>query len=209
MARYTGSVCRQCRRENMKLFLKGDRCHTEKCAVERRNYAPGQHGQGRIKVSDYGLQLREKQRVKRTYGLLEKQFRSYFKRADRMKGVTGENLLVLLESRLDSMVYRLGFSTSRSESRQLVRHGHFLVNGSKVNIPSYKVRVGDVIEVREKSREIVRINEALDGVMRRGVPSWVELERDAFKGTVKTLPVRAEMTTPAFQEQLIVELYSK
>jgi small subunit ribosomal protein S4 len=193
----------------MKLFLKGDRCHTEKCAVERRNYAPGQHGQGRIKVSDYGLQLREKQRVKRTYGLLEKQFRSYFKRADRMKGVTGENLLVLLESRLDSMVYRLGFSTSRSESRQLVRHGHFLVNGRKVNIPSYKVRVGDVIEVREKSREIVRINEALDGVMRRGVPSWVELERDAFKGTVKTLPVRAEMTTPAFQEQLIVELYSK
>lgn len=209
MARYTGSVCRQCRRENMKLFLKGDRCHTEKCAVERRNYAPGQHGQGRIKVSDYGLQLREKQRVKRTYGLLEKQFRSYFKRADRMKGVTGENLLILLESRLDSMVYRLGFSTSRSESRQLVRHGHFLVNGRKVNIPSYKVRVGDVIEVREKSREIVRINEALDGVMRRGVPSWVELERDAFKGTVKTLPVRAEMTTPAFQEQLIVELYSK
>ena len=209
MARYTGSVCRQCRRENMKLFLKGDRCHTEKCAVERRNYAPGQHGQGRIKVSDYGLQLREKQRVKRTYGLLEKQFRSYFKRADRMKGVTGENLMILLETRLDSMVYRLGFSTSRSESRQLVRHGHFLVNGRKVNIPSYKVRVGDVIEVREKSREIVRINEALDGVMRRGVPSWVELERDAFKGTVKTLPVRAEMTTPAFQEQLIVELYSK
>lgn len=209
MARYTGSVCRQCRRENMKLFLKGDRCHTDKCAVERRNYAPGQHGQGRIKVSDYGLQLREKQRVKRTYGLLEKQFRSYFVRADRMKGVTGENLLVLLERRLDSMVYRLGFTTSRTEARQLVRHGHFLVNGRKVNIPSYLVRVGDVIEVREKSRQIGRINEALDGVMRRGVPSWVELERDAFKGTVKTLPVRAEMTTPAFQEQLIVELYSK
>ena len=209
MARYTGSVCRQCRRENMKLFLKGDRCHTEKCAVERRNYAPGQHGQGRVKVSDYGTQLREKQRVKRTYGLLEKQFRDYFHEADRLKGVTGENLLVLLERRLDSMVYRLGFATSRNEARQLVRHSHFRVNGRKVNIPSYQVRPGDVIEVREKSREIARINEALDGVMRRGLPSWVELDRAAFKGTVKTLPVRAEMTTPAFQEQLIVELYSK
>jgi len=193
----------------MKLFLKGDRCHTEKCAVERRNYAPGQHGQGRVKVSDYGVQLREKQRVKRTYGLLEKQFRAYFKRADRMKGVTGENLMILLEQRLDSLVYRLGFSTSRSEARQLVRHSHFLVNGRKVNIPSYQVRIGDIIEVREKSRQVVRINEALDGVMRRGVPSWVELQRDAFKGSLKTLPVRAEMTTPAFQEQLIVELYSK
>jgi len=209
LARYTGSVCRQCRRENMKLFLKGDRCHTEKCAVERRNYAPGQHGQGRVKVSDYGTQLREKQRVKRTYGLLEKQFRDYFFEADRLKGVTGENLLVLLERRLDSMVFRLGFATSRNEARQLVRHGHFRVNGRKVNIPSYSVRPGDVIEVREKSREVARINEALDGVMRRGLPSWVELDRPAFKGTVKTLPVRAEMTTPAFQEQLIVELYSK
>jgi small subunit ribosomal protein S4 len=193
----------------MKLFLKGDRCHTDKCALERRNYAPGQHGQGRIKVSDYGTQLREKQRMKRTYGLLEKQFREYFKKADRSKGVTGETLLVMLERRLDSIVYRLGFATSRNESRQLVRHGHFLVNGRKVDIPSFQVRPGDVIEVREKSREVVRINEALDGVMRRGIPSWVELERDAFKGTVKTLPIRAEMTTPAFQEHLIVELYSK
>lgn len=193
----------------MKLFLKGDRCHTDKCAVERRNYAPGQHGQGRIKVSDYGTQLREKQRVKRTYGLLEKQFRAYFKKADRMKGVTGENLLVLLERRLDSMVYRLGFATSRNESRQLVRHGHFLVNGQRVNIPSYLVRPGDTIELREKSRQVICINEALDGVMRRGVPSWVELDRAAFKGTVKTLPVREEMTTPAFNERLIVELYSK
>jgi len=198
-----------CRRENMKLFLKGDRCHTDKCAVERRNYAPGQHGQGRIKVSDYGTQLREKQRVKRTYGLLEKQFRSYFKLADRMKGVTGENLLVLLERRLDSVVYRSGFATSRNESRQLVRHGHFTVNGRKVNIPSYLVRPGDVVELREKSREVVRINEALDGVMRRGVPSWVELDRAAFKSSLKTLPVREEMTTPAFNERLIVELYSK
>lgn len=209
MARYTGSVCRMCRRENMKLFLKGDRCYTDKCAVERRNYAPGQHGQGRIKVSDYGTQLREKQRVKRTYGLLEKQFRSYFVKADRMKGVTGENLLVLLERRLDSVVYRLGFASSRAEARQLVRHSHFLVNGRKVNVPSYSVRPDDVVELREKSRKIVRINEALDSVMRRGLPSWVDLQRDAFKGTLKTLPVRAEMTTPTFQEQLIVELYSK
>jgi small subunit ribosomal protein S4 len=193
----------------MKLFLKGDRCHTDKCAVERRNYAPGQHGQGRIKVSDYGTQLREKQRVKRTYGLLERQFRSYFDKADRMKGVTGENLLVLLERRLDSMVFRLGFATSRNEARLLVRQGHFTVNGRKVNVPSYLVRVGDVIELREKSRQVSRVNEALDGVMRRGVVSWVELDRAAFKGLVKTLPVREEMTTPVFQEQLIVELYSK
>jgi len=193
----------------MKLFLKGDRCYTDKCAIERRNYAPGQHGQGRVKVSDYGTQLREKQRVKRTYGLLEKQFRAYFKKADQMKGVTGENLLVLLERRLDSMVYRLGFASSRNEARQLVRHAHFQVNGRKVNIPSYLVRPGDEITLREKSREVVRINEALDGVMRRGVPSWVELDRANFKGTVKTLPIREEMTTPAFNERLIVELYSK
>lgn len=193
----------------MKLFLKGDRCHTDKCAVERRNYAPGQHGQGRVKVSDYGTQLREKQRMKRTYGLLEGQFRRYFEKADRMKGVTGENLLVLLERRLDSMIYRLGFASSRNEARSLVRQGHFIVNGRKVNIPSYSVRVGDTIELREKSRQVARINEALDGVMRRGVPSWVELDRNAFKGTVKTLPVREEMTTPVFQEHLVVELYSK
>ncbi|TRO79148.1 30S ribosomal protein S4 [Trichloromonas acetexigens] len=209
MARYTGPVCRMCRRENTKLFLKGDRCHTDKCAVERRNYAPGQHGQGRIKVSDYGTQLREKQRVKRTYGLLEKQFHAYFDKADRMKGVTGENLLVLLERRLDSMVYRMGFVSSRNEGRSLVRQGHFLVNGRRVDIPSYLVRPGDVVELREKSRQVARINEALDGVMRRGLPSWVELDRAAFKGIVKTLPVREEMTTPAFQEHLIVELYSK
>ncbi|AJF07214.1 30S ribosomal protein S4 [Geoalkalibacter subterraneus] len=209
MARYTGSVCRFCRRETTKLFLKGDRCHTDKCAIERRNYAPGQHGQGRIKVSDYGTQLREKQKMKRTYGLLEGQFRAYFKRADRMKGVTGENLLILLERRLDSIVYRLGFATSRKEARQLVRHNHFKVNGRKVNIPSFLVRPGDVIELREKSREVARVNEALDGVMRRGVPSWLELDRPAFKGSLKSLPVREELTTPAFQEKLIVELYSK
>jgi small subunit ribosomal protein S4 len=193
----------------MKLFLKGDRCFTDKCSIERRNYAPGQHGQGRIKVSDYGTQLREKQRVKRTYGLLENQFHAYFEKAERMKGVTGENLLVLLERRLDSLVYRMGFATSRTEARQLVRHSHFTVNGRKVNVPSYLSRPGDVVELREKSRKVVRINEALDGVMRRGLPSWVEVDRAAFKGTIRTLPVRAEMTTPTFQEQLIVELYSK
>jgi small subunit ribosomal protein S4 len=209
LSRYSGPVCRQCRRENSKLFLKGDRCYTDKCAVERRNYAPGQHGQRRTKVSDYGTQLREKQKVKRTYGLQEKQFRLYFSKADRMKGVTGENLLTLLERRFDSVIYRLGFSISRAQARTLVRHGHFQVNGQKVNIPSFLVRPNDVITLREKSREVACINESLDSVMRRGVPSWVELDRDAFKGTMKTLPVRSEMTTPEFQEQLIVELYSK
>ncbi|MDA3902353.1 MAG: 30S ribosomal protein S4 [Desulfuromusa sp.] len=209
MSRYSGPVCRQCRRENTKLFLKGDRCYTDKCALERRNYAPGQHGQRRTKVTDYGTQLREKQKVKRTYGLQEKQFRLYFFKADRMKGVTGENLLMLLERRLDSAIYRLGFSVSRAQARTLVRHGHFQVNGQKVNIPSYLVRPNDVVTLREKSREVACINESLDSVMRRGLPSWVELERDAFKGTIKTLPVRSELTTPEFQEQLIVELYSK
>ena len=209
MARYSGAVCRQCRRENTKLFLKGDRCYTDKCAVERRNYAPGQHGQRRTKVSEYGVQLREKQKVKRTYGLQEKQFKLCFFKADRMRGVTGENLLQLLERRLDSTVYRLGFTASRAQARTLVRHGHFLINGQKVNIPSYSVRPGEVIELRQKSREIKSFNDALDSVMRRGVPSWVELDRAAFKGTIKALPVRDELTTPEFQEQLIVELYSK
>ncbi len=209
MSRYSGPVCRLCRRENAKLFLKGDRCYTDKCALERRNYAPGQHGQRRGKVSDYGTQLREKQKVKRTYGLQEKQFRLYFKKADRMKGVTGENLLVLLERRLDSIIYRLGFADSRAQARTLVRHGHFQVNGQKVNVPSFLVRANDVVTLREKSREVACINESLDSVMRRGVPSWLELERDAFKGTVKAMPVRSELTTPEFQEQLIVELYSK
>lgn len=193
----------------MKLFLKGDRCYTEKCALERRSYAPGQHGQGRTKVSNYGTQLREKQRVRRTYGVLEGQFRSYFAKAERMKGVTGETLLMLLEGRLDSTVYRMGFTSSRTEARMLVRQGHFLVNNRRVNIPSYQLRVGDEVSLREKSQQIVRVNEALDGVMRRGLPSWVELDRKAFKGVVKTLPVREEMTTPTFQEHLIVELYSK
>lgn len=208
MARYTGPSCRLCRRENMELFLKGDRCYTDKCAMKRRNYPPGQHGQGRSKASDYGVQLREKQKVKRIYGLLEKQFRGYFERADRMKGVTGTNLLTLLERRLDNVVYRLGFASSRSESRQLVSHGHFTLNGRKVTIPSIRIKAGDLVELREKSRKIVQINESLDAVVRRGIPQWLELDRDAFKGVVKILPVREDITTP-IQEQLIVELYSK
>jgi small subunit ribosomal protein S4 len=192
----------------MELFLKGDRCYTEKCALKRRNYPPGQHGQGRSKISDYGTQLREKQKVKRLYGLLEKQFRSYFSRADRMKGVTGTNLLSLLERRLDNVVYRLGFASSRAESRQLVRHGHFTLNGRKATIPSMQVKAGDLVELREKSRAVVAIGDALDAVVRRGVPQWLELDRDAFKGAVKSLPVREDIVTP-IQEQLIVELYSK
>jgi small subunit ribosomal protein S4 len=192
----------------MELFLKGDRCYTDKCAIKRRNYPPGQHGQGRTKNSAYGIQLREKQKVRRIYGLMENQFRGYFAEADRMKGVTGENLLSLLERRLDNVVYRLGFASSRSESRQLVRHGHFTLNGKKVDIPSIQTRVGDVIELREKSRKIVSINDALDAVARRGVPQWLDLDRDAFKGNLKALPVREDVTTP-IQEQLVVELYSK
>ncbi|MBD1400204.1 30S ribosomal protein S4 [Pelovirga terrestris] len=209
MSRYSGPVCRQCRRENTKLFLKGDRCYTDKCSLERRNYAPGQHGQRRSKLSDYGAQLREKQKVKRSYGLQEKQFRLYFTKADRMRGVTGENLLILLERRFDSVIYRLGFAASRAQARTLVRHGHFQINGHKANIPSQLVRPNDVISLIEKSRQIACINESLDSVMRRGVPSWVELDRDAYKGTMKTLPVRAELTTPEINERLIVELYSK
>jgi len=208
LARYTKSACRLCRRENLKLFLKGERCYTEKCAFDRRGYAPGQHGQDRKKTSDYGLQLREKQKVKKLYGLLEGQFRNTFKEADRQKGVTGENLLSLLERRLDNAVYRLGFANSRNEARQLVRHNHFLVNQTKVNIPSYLVKPGDVIGLREKSKKIVRILEALEGVARRGIPQWLELDKEQMKGTVKALPTREEITLP-IQEKLIVELYSK
>ena len=192
----------------MELFLKGERCFTDKCAIKRRNYPPGQHGQGRPKVSSYGTQLREKQKVRRIYGILEKQFRGYFEKADRMKGVTGENLLSLLEKRLDNIVYRLGFASSRSEARILVRHRHFTVNGKKVNIPSYQVKVGDVVELREKSRSINVINEALEAVARRGIPQWLELDKENFKGTVKANVTREDLITP-IQEQLIVELYSK
>ena len=209
MGRYLGPVCRLCRREGMCLFLKGDRCETDKCGLQRRDYPPGQQGQRRVKISEFGRQLREKQRVKRSYGLRERQFRSLFDRAERMRGVTGENLLALLERRLDNTVYRLGFGVTRAEARQLVSHGHVLVNGRRLDIPSALTRPGDVVELREKSRRIVRVNEALDGAARRGVPSWLELERPVFRGTVKALPQREELTAPEFQEHLIVELYSK
>ena len=193
----------------MKLFLKGERCYTDKCGYERRAYPPGQHGQGRRKkASDYGEQLREKQKVKRIYGVQERQFRGYYFKANRMKGVTGENLLVLLERRLDNIVYRLGFVGDHAEGRQLVRHGHFIVNGRRVNIPSYLVRAGDVVAVREKSRKAVRVNECLGAIERRGVPSWLELDKEKFEGRMKSLPAREDFTMP-IREQLIVELYSK
>ncbi|BDV44242.1 30S ribosomal protein S4 [Geotalea uraniireducens] len=192
----------------MELYLKGERCFTDKCAIKRRNYPPGQHGQGRPKVSNYGVQLREKQKVRRIYGILEKQFRGYFEEADRLKGVTGENLLSLLERRLDNVVYRLGFASSRTEARILVRHNHFTVNGRKANIPSIQLKPGDVIQLKEKSRSVACINESLEAVVRRGIPQWLELEKDAFKGMVKSVPVREDITMP-IQEQLIVELYSK
>ena len=209
LSRYRGSVCRICRRENLKLFLKGDRCYSDKCAFDRRGYAPGEHGQRRRgKISDYGIQLREKQKVKRMYGLSEKQFNLFFKRADRQKGITGTNLLVMLERRIDNVVYRLGFVNSRTQGRHFVKHNHFLVNGKKVNIPSYLIKVGDVIELQEKSKKVQAINDALDAVVRRGVPQWLELEKENMKGEVKGLPVREDLTIP-MQEQLIVELYSK
>jgi small subunit ribosomal protein S4 len=209
LARYTGAACRLCRRENLKLFLKGDRCYTDKCGFERRSYAPGQHGQRRGgKISDYGVQLREKQKVKRIYGVLEKQFRTYYFKADRQKGITGTNLLVLLERRLDNIVYRMGFASSRDQARQLVRHSHFTVNDRKVNIPSYSVRIGDVIEVREKSRAIASVLEAMETVVRREIPPWVEVDAGKFRGIVKAFPNREELTMP-INEQLIVELYSK
>ena len=209
MSRYRGSVCRLCRRENLKLFLKGDRCYSDKCAFDRRGYPPGQHGQRRRgKISDYGIQLREKQKVKRMYGLSEKQFRLFFARADRQRGITGTNLLIMLETRLDNVVYRMGFVNSRNQGRHFVRHNHFLVNGKRVNIPSYLVKVGDVVEIREKSHEVDAIKGALEAVVRRGVPQWVELDKDNMKGTVRTFPVREDLTMP-IQEQLVVELYSK
>lgn len=209
MSRYTGSVCRICRRENLKLFLKGDRCYSDKCSFDRRGYPPGQHGQRRgRKVSDYGIQLREKQKVKRLYGLSEKQFRLFFKRADRQKGETGINLLVLLERRLDNVVYRLGFANSRTQGRHFVRHNHFLVNGKKTNIPSYMIKVGDTVEVREKSKKVQAINDSLEAVERRGVPKWIDLGKGELKGKINAFPVRDDLTMP-MQEQLIVELYSK
>jgi small subunit ribosomal protein S4 len=208
VARYTAAQCRLCRRETEKLFLKGDRCFTEKCAVERRQYPPGQHGQRRSKISDYGMQLREKQKVKNMYGILERQFRRYFREAERKKGVTGEVLLQLLETRLDNIVYRMGFASNRNSARQLVTHGHFRVNGRRVNIPSYHLKVGDVVEVKEASRESGMINDSISKVEQRGMLSWLEMDFQNFKGTLLQIPSREEIPVTA-QEQLIIELYSK
>jgi len=192
----------------MKLFLKGDRCYTDKCAFERRPYPPGQHGHTRPKLTNYGLQLREKQKVKRMYGILERQFRMYVEKASRMKGISGENLLILLERRLDNVVYRLGFAVSRSEARQLIRHNHFLVNDKKVNIPSYLVKVGDVIKLKENSRKITKIAESLEAASKRGLPKWLECDRENFTGKVISLPSREDITIP-IQENLIIEFYSR
>ncbi|MCE2390798.1 MAG: 30S ribosomal protein S4 [Proteobacteria bacterium] len=208
MARYRGSVCRLCRREGMKLFLKGERCFTDKCSIERRNYPPGQHGQDRPKFSDYGVQLREKQKVRRIYGLLERQFRRTVRQAERMKGVKGENLLALLERRLDNVVYRLGFVNSRSEARQLVRHGHFTVNGRRVDIPSYSVRVGDLVGLTPRGKSAARIAEALDALEARTLPSWISVDKEKQQGEILAQPNREEITLP-IQEQLIIELYSR
>jgi small subunit ribosomal protein S4 len=208
MARYNDAVCRLCRREGTKLFLKGDRCFTPKCGIERRSYPPGQHGQGRSRFSEYGVQLREKQKVKRMYGLLERQFARTMERATAMKGRSGENLLMLLERRLDSVVFRLGFATSRAEARQLVRHGHFLMDGRKATIPSMLVRPGSKVAVRERSRKIARIAGALETLEGRAVPRWLETDKENFEGTVKAMPAREDITLP-IQEQLIVELYSR
>lgn len=209
MARYTGPVCRLCRRERMKLFLKGDRCFKEKCAIERRGYPPGQHGGRRARrVLGYGLQLREKQKVKRTYGILETQFRNYFKEADRQRGITGENLLVMLERRLDNVVYSLGYASSRSQARQLVRHGHVLLDGRKTTIPSLQVREGQTIAIKEASRKNDQIRASVETARGRGVPEWLELDAESFTGKVTRLPIREDIKLP-IQEQLIVELYSR
>lgn len=208
MARYLGSVCKICRREGMKLFFKADRCYTDKCAFERRSYAPGQHGQSRGKISEYALQLREKQKVKRVYGLMETQFNNTFREADRAKGITGENLVSYLERRLDNVVHRLGFAGSRKEARMMVTHGYFKVNGRKTDIPSYRVKPKDLIEVAEGSKKDARLAENLKAVEKHGVPEWLSLDKDALKGTVTRAPRREDVTLP-IHEQLIVELYSK
>ena len=208
MARYTGPVCRLCRREGVKLFLKGDRCYSSKCAIERRAYPPGEHGQKRTKLTGYGLQLREKQKLKRIYGMSENQFRRYFEKADKMKGITGDNLIILLERRLDNIVYRMGFARTRKEARIFVRHNHILVNGKKVNIPSFLVKEGDIIEVKEKTKESEFMKDILASTQRRSIPEYLEVDREALKGTVKRLPSREEIILPV-NEQLIVELYSK
>ena len=208
MARYRGSVCRLCRREGTKLFLKGDRCFSEKCAIERRAYPPGMHGQGRVRFSDYGMQLREKQKVKRMYGLLEKQFRSTFDRASAMKGRAGENLLILLERRLDNVVFRSGYATSRAEARQLVKHGHFRIDGRKVKSPSLVVKPGMKVSLRERSQKVERVSAALEALESKSVPQWIEIDTENREATIKQLPVRDDITLP-IDEQLIVELYSR
>lgn len=210
MARYIGPVCRQCRREGMKLFLKGERCHTPKCAIERRNFVPGQHGKARQKkIVGYGMQLREKQKLRRVYGVLERQFRNLFEKATAMKGITGENLLGMLERRLDNVVLRLGWATSRAQARQVVRHGHVTVNGRKVNIPSFICKPGDVVAVREKSRKNPTILNAREAMAQVPVPSWLEVDHEAFKGKLTGLPKREELVQIQVNEQLVVELYSK
>lgn len=208
MARYTGPVCRQCRREGVKLYLKGDKCYGDKCAFSKRGYAPGQHGQGRKKVSEYGIQLREKQKARRIYGILERQFRAYFDKAERQKGVTGENLLVLLERRLDNVVYRLGFAASRTQARQLVRHGHFTVNGHRVNIPSYLIKPGDSIQIAENSKESPLIKEHFENLSQKSVPAWLEMSAQDMSGKVVRYPNREEIDVP-IEEHFIVELYSR
>ena len=208
MARYTDSKCRQCRREGGKLFLKGEKCFTEKCPVEKRAYAPGQHGQRKSRPSDYGTQLREKQKMRRIYGILERQFHSYYEEADRRRGSTGENLLKILEGRLDNVVFRMGFGSSRSQARQLVRHNAILVNNQRVNIPSYQVRPNDVIEVAPKAREQLRIKGALEAAESRGFPEWVEVDAKAMKGTFKAVPERSELPAD-IQESRVIALYSK
>lgn len=210
MARYVGPVCRLCRREGMKLFLKGERCHTEKCAIEKRNFVPGQHGKDRKpKIVGYGLQLREKQKARRYYRLLETQFRNLFEKAAHMPGITGENLLGMLEKRLDNVVYRMGFGTSRAQARQMVRHGHFQVNGRKVNIPSFAVRQNDVVEVRERSKNNPAILSARDTTAHSPTPAWLEVDKDTLRGRVLSQPKREDLVQIQLNEQLIVELYSK
>lgn len=208
MARYTGPVCRLCRREGAKLYLKGDRCYTEKCAIDRRAYAPGQHGQSRKKTSEYGTQLREKQKARRIYGIMEKQFRTYFEKAERQSGITGENLLALLERRLDNVVFRLGFADSRSQARQMVRHNHFTLNGHKANIPSMLVKIGDIIRIKEDSFNSDRLQEIKDGVAQKTVPAWLELDKEQLISKVVALPTKEQIDVP-IQEHLIVELYSR
>jgi len=208
VARYTDAVCRLCRREGMKLFLKGERCLSDKCAISKRNYAPGQHGQRRTKLSEYGLQLREKQKVKRTYGVLESQFRRYFQKAASSKEVTGSELLVLLERRLDNVVYLMGFADSRAQARQLVYHGHIRVNGRRVDIPSFLIKQGDIVEPREKSRELDMVRNAMERLSQKQIPAWIHVDSENMRGVVQALPKRHDLTMP-FHEQLIVELYSK